>query len=780
MRSEYVPLKLISRCKFCRAKKFQFEPPGFCCSNGSVSLTAHKMPTELRNLYVGNTEESKRFRTYIRTYNNIFAFTSLGVSYDKDLARRNHGIYTFRVQGQMYHFIDDLFPANQKAKNLQLYFYDNDNELANRMACSDRIDESIVGNLMELLRNNPYSIFLRSLTNVPNLPNFYIALKCDASLDQRIYNLPTASEVAAIWVEENSNNVIRAPHIRIYTNSNRSQLVNYYYGCYDPLQYPLLFPYGQGGWHCGIKKIMPATRTHGQTISCENEDLPNIRNMCSIDGYLEMEEHVLQRKKRKRDNVSIREYYCYKLQMRNDDEDDVLHTGRLFQQYSVDEYIKLETQRLDFTSFNPDLFRVDMLQGIVDALRFGEREAANIGRQNFLPVTFIGGPRDMRRRYMDAIALVQRFGKPDIFLTMTCNPSWPEIKEHLLSTDEVQNRPDLISRVFRAKVEELKKDIVKRSIFGKVAAFMYTMEFQKRGLPHAHFLIILTDKYKLLTPDSYDNIISVEIPNEDTEPNLYSLVLQHMMHGPCGELNPTNSCMKRNDCCKFEYPKEYSDQTSKGKNSYPVYRRRNTGEKVKVRGYFLDNSWVVPYNPYLLGKFNCHMNVEICSDIKFVKYLYKYICKGHDKIAFSVHNDTTIEIDEIKEYRSARWVSPPEAMWRLFGFSISEMNPSVYHLQLHLDGQQFVSFKSTANIDTVVNNPMIRKTMLTEFFYMNETNDDAIELNLLYKEFPEHFVWSVSDKMWSRRKLQCTIGRVVICHPTEGERYYFRLLLMNI
>lgn len=145
------------------------------------------MPAELRNSYVGNTEESKRFRTYIRIYNNIFAFTSLGVSYDKDLARRNHGIYTFRVQEQMYHSIDDLFPTNQKAKNLQLYFYDNDNELANKMACSNRIDESIVRNLMELLGNNPYSIFLRSLTNVPNLPNFYIALKCDTGLDQGIY-----------------------------------------------------------------------------------------------------------------------------------------------------------------------------------------------------------------------------------------------------------------------------------------------------------------------------------------------------------------------------------------------------------------------------------------------------------------------------------------------------------------------------------------------------------------------------------------------------------------
>lgn len=97
----------------------------------------------------------------------------------------------------------------------------------------------------------------------------------------------------------------------------------------------------------------------------------------------------------------------------------------------------------------------------------------------------------MRRRYLDAIALVQHFGKPDLFLTMTCNPMWPEIKEHLLPIDEAQNRPDLISKVFRGKVEELKTDILKRNIIGKVAAFMYSIEFQKRGLPHAHFLIIL-------------------------------------------------------------------------------------------------------------------------------------------------------------------------------------------------------------------------------------------------------------------------------------------------
>ncbi|XP_019230428.1 PREDICTED: uncharacterized protein LOC109211349 isoform X1 [Nicotiana attenuata] len=638
---DYARLRAVQNCKFCNAKRFQYEPPGFCCGSGSVKLVSYQLPNELSDLYTGNSEESKHFRTYIRTYNNMFAFTSLGVTNDKDLARRYHGIYTFRVQGQMYHFIPDLLPSDKKVKNLQLYFYDNENELANRMACSMNINESIVKRLMNVLAVNPYSIFLKSPANVPKLSDSYIALKCDPCLDQRVYNLPTATEVAGIWVQDNSADIVFTPHIRIYTHSNKTQSVNYYYGCYDPLQYPLLFPYGQNGWHCGIKKIARTNQRY-----CKHEELPSVKNMCSIDGFLDMEDQVLKKGKRKRETVSCREYYCYKLQIRENDKNEVLHCGRLFQQFIVDKFIKLETQRLYFYFFNQDLFRIDMLQGIIDFLRLGETEASRIGKKTFLPVTFIGGPRDMRRRYMDAIALVQRFGKPDLFITMTCNPSWPEIKQHLLSTDETQNRPDLVSRVFRAKVEELKADILKRNFFGKVAAFMYTIEFQKRGLPHAHFLIILSDEYKLLTPESYDKFVCAELPNADTEKYLYSRVLQHMMHGLCGDLNPTNSCMGKKGLCKFNYPKDFVEQTSKGKNSYPIYKRRNTEKLVHIREQYLDNSWVVPYNPYLLCKFDCHINVEVCSDIKVVKYIYKYICKGHDKIAFSVHGNE--EIDEIK------------------------------------------------------------------------------------------------------------------------------------
>ncbi|XP_070023030.1 uncharacterized protein [Nicotiana sylvestris] len=201
--------------------------------------------------------------------------------------------------------------------------------------------------------------------------------------------------------------------------------------------------------------------------------------------------------------------------------------------------------------------------------------------------------------------------------------------------------------------------------------------------------------------------------------------------------------------------------TYKGKNGYPIYKRRNNGKFANIRSQFLDNSWVVPYNPYLLSKFNCHINVEVC---------YILICKGHDKNAFFVHgDDPNIEIDEIKEYQSARWVSPPEATWCLFGFPISEMTPSVYHLQLHLDGQQFVSFKSTQTINSIVNNPMIRKIILTEFFVMNRENKDAKKLNLLYKEFPKYFVCTFREAAKNRGLLQCD-NNLVDC-MSEAVRY---------
>jgi hypothetical protein len=129
-------------CPHCGAVKFYSETKNFCCLNGHVSLTSNELPDILKQLLTSTSEEAKTFRTYIiRTYNNLFAFTSLGVRADANLSKRNNGIYTFRVQGQVYHFINDLVPENGNAKNLQLYFHDTEHEVENHLASCERLSE---------------------------------------------------------------------------------------------------------------------------------------------------------------------------------------------------------------------------------------------------------------------------------------------------------------------------------------------------------------------------------------------------------------------------------------------------------------------------------------------------------------------------------------------------------------------------------------------------------------------------------------------------------------
>ena len=183
--------------------------------------------------------------------------------------------------------------------------------------------------------------------------------------------------------------------------------------------------------------------------------------------------------------VSVRDYYCYKFQIRRGVFNTMLYGKRLFQQYVVDMYIKVESSRLDYIRNHQKQIRANLYQGVVDSLQAGENRADEVGKWTILPTSFIGGKRDRRRRYLDAMALVQKYGKPDIFLTMTCNPNWDEIISELEPGQTPQDRPDLIVRVFRAKLEDLKIQLFKKHMLGKVAAYVYVVEFQKRGLPHA-------------------------------------------------------------------------------------------------------------------------------------------------------------------------------------------------------------------------------------------------------------------------------------------------------
>ncbi|XP_022853255.1 uncharacterized protein LOC111374750 [Olea europaea var. sylvestris] len=380
---------------------------------------------------------------------------------------------------------------------------------------------------------------------------------------------------------------------------------------------------------------------------------------------------------------------------------------------------------------------------------------------------------------MEAMSLVQRYEKPNVFLTMTCNPNWPEIKHELRHNNEIQNRPNLLVRIFRARLEELKIDLVKRKLLAPIVAYVYVIEFQKRGLLYAHFLLIFKPNFKIKNSLQVDEIVSCEIPDKNKYPHLHSTVVKYMMHDPCGELNLKNVCMEKNDVCKNKYPREFVQYTSLGNDSYPHYKRRNDGVTVKVRGCMLDNRWVVPYNPYILAKYDCHINLEVCSSIKAIKYLYKYIYKGHDHIHFTVNKETNEHfVYEITNYQTARWISPPEAMWRIFSFDLFDMSPVVICLQLYTEDAQMATYNESDDLSKVINREFIHRTMLTEFFKMNISDEKA--RNLLYKEFPTYFVWNAFMRIWTPRKKKNVMGRIVAANPSEGERYFLRVSLNHI
>jgi hypothetical protein len=150
------------------------------------------------------------------------------------------------------------------------------------------------------------------------------------------------------------------------------------------------------------------------------------------------------------------------------------------------------------------------------------------------------------------------------------------------------------------------------------------------------------------------------------------------------------------------------------------------GRTVLVHNVELDNRWVVPHNVYLSTKYNAHINVKVCNNIRAIKYLFKYIYKGHDHatVEISCQNDNAternvVEANEIKKYLDCCYVFTSEVAWRIFKFDMHERFLAVEHLQYHLPNQQMVLFDDD-DVQEMVARSTISKTMLTKWFKTNQ------------------------------------------------------------
>ncbi|GBN78976.1 hypothetical protein AVEN_23075-1 [Araneus ventricosus] len=133
-------------------------------------------------------------------------------------------------------------------------------------------------------------------------------------------------------------------------------------------------------------------------------------------------------------------------------------------------------------------------------------------------------------------------------------------------------------------------DLKVHGVFGKSISHVYTIEFQKRGLPHAHILIVLRADDKFSTSEHIDKFVCAEIPSSIENPRLHEIVTKCLMHGPCGIEIPEASCMEAGQCKKM-FPREFRTETTMNVSGYPLYRRR-PGDTAFVRGREMDKRFV--------------------------------------------------------------------------------------------------------------------------------------------------------------------------------------------
>jgi len=547
----------------------------------------------------------------------------------------------------------------------------------------------------------------------------------------------------------------------------------------------------------------------------------------------------------------------FRLAIRDTDEyHPIYSTGKLGQFYTMDTHSRIMENRLAMVREHNMEMRREKKSNFFKSMdkRFRKR-GERLGMLVTLPKTFVGSPRYYRKKYEDTIAMINEHGTPDLFLTFTGNRCWKELTRYIKKGESWADKAMLAARVFSMKFKAFLDDITKKKHFGKVACWAYSIEVQKRGMLHAHVLLTLDKDNKLDSPEKVDKYISAVIPPERPQKkgetdeqykqynDLRELVIDLNVHTPC-EKNQDAYCRK--GCkpfyrrCNKRFPYDFLEETTFNEDGYVQIRRPDDGVKVEKvakelgKKVVADNRYVVPYSPTLTLRYQSHINVEVCSTVKAVKYIFKYIFKGVDK-ALVEFTESSVDADGsalgrpgvmtamgqvilpsgVKMPRSARraledrakrllkeaglgdkkvlvydeptlykemrsW-TPGDSCWGIKEEKLTRMSHVVVALAVHLVNQESVWWKTGGEASK-------RRSLLggcptsqlTAFFDLCRYDEDARELT--YPEVPKFYRWDKPTKQWIKRKKKTTkiVTRIYTVRPKFRELFALRLLVQKI
>uniref|UniRef100_A0A8D9BYA8 ATP-dependent DNA helicase n=2 Tax=Cacopsylla melanoneura TaxID=428564 RepID=A0A8D9BYA8_9HEMI len=756
------PLLGAHSCSYCNAPLFFEEKTKkmWCCRQGDLIIPELALHPINAPFY-----HEKEFIKNARYYNNLFAFSALGTSEEGGFEYPRQGPSMVKVCGRIYHRIFDL-SYNRTVNNFGFYIDDGEERRRFARGLGVNVDSGILSSIESFINEvNPFVSQLRRLSNETSETAHIVFKETNRRRDGPILGenpLPPEADSSALRhrevcalvnLEAQEYDEVRDV-VAWKIGDARPHRVYLFSECYETLQYPLLFPYGDAGWRIGL-------------VCKKGEEVHKVSQL---------------------------EYYRYRMLA----ESRFTSMGRLSCEYFLDMFVRTDEERLEWVR----KAQITARGNVRLAQRYEIENLPEIDRGDdigrvYLPKTFTNGPRYFLERYKDAMAVVNKFGNCSFFITFTCNSQWVEIQRNLRPNETAFDRPDLVCRVFEQKKAELVRLLKSGRVFGFVEFMFYTLEFQKRGLPHIHICLRVAGGGPK-SADEIDSCVSAKIPDENEDSRLRELVLKHMVHGPCR----TGLCIEKNSggkCSKF-FPKPHSEVTHFDDKGFIFYRRDVFNCAEVRRGnrqpFETNDTYIVPYNPVLLKYFDCHINVEIATSRKSVKYLFKYINKGPDKSVVAIMRPQRPDEDPINEidmYRTLRYVSSSEAVWRLLSFDISNRTPPVKCLPVHLPGEDSILYRLGCA------NEAAERTLSMLDVYLRRPRIERFE-SVTYCQFYEQYVYQARRPGENckrevfetsgpvtrfilprvvRRSERYPVCRVFWVSPNRGELYFLRVLLLR-
>jgi hypothetical protein len=620
-----------------------------CCIEGSVNYAVTKypllypLPSNIRFIF----ENTKKFSKISSTYNNILAMGATGVDNGKGGGFENnmHGDHAVKLNGSTYHFIPPAYSSTtEPSGGLSYFIFDaqaamlshaNLRNNGNNGIGTDRIDESVLMQLYDDLRTKNYLC-----QELLQIGQHVIFAERSRHLIADINASITYFEVAQITDDAVSGNRILRIQLKDATSTSNIHLTS---GFLEPISYPLLFPYGEKGWSSDIKNtlgflpylasriLMPEYNEDGSKFTCPSKFDPNVR------------------------------IHCNRFQA----------AARLKQVYLVDMVSRSIDFRLNWHKNNQHTVFGGELQTRYNPELHIQEVISDYDTKTFLPSSFHGSRRHLKKLASNALAVVSEMGNPTLFITLTCNPNWDEIKEKLLEGQTAFDREDIVCQVFKHRLDKILKNIRNGAYFGpsQLAYVMRVIEYQHRGMPHAHIVLKLANTPNVRingeapTSQWIDDMITARMPprlhgRSTLQERKYRLYVEtHMIH-KCAVAE--NGCKDSPTCkCKRGYEDTIiQNYTSFDDRGFPIYKR----------DYECDLD-VVPHNRELLLDWNGHSNVEYAGNTYCVLYLYKYLYKGAKKVKMRLTNAENVnENDEITLYLRGRFLCAMDAMWRTLGY----------------------------------------------------------------------------------------------------------------